>query len=163
MVLSELSDQKSWNGSSEEPRECLGKKETKSSHRADSCRPVGGAEGGRGPYRGHSRVQGEVAGFRRETLGPPQAIGFFQSRHGPHRFHPMTSVTKAKLTPGAIRHPKFQRQLRPGPGPELSKPVIGSLSKFQSCLKWESWELCSLTSLEARTGWAALGRGMPCV
>lgn len=56
MVLSELSDQKSWNGWSEEPGECLGIKETKSSHRADSCRPVGGAGGGQGPYRGHSRV-----------------------------------------------------------------------------------------------------------
>ena len=39
LVLSELSDLKSWKELSEEPRDCLGKKETNSSHRADSCRP----------------------------------------------------------------------------------------------------------------------------
>lgn len=83
----------------------------------------GGAEGG--------RVQGAVAGFWRETLGPLQEICFFQNRHGPHSFHSVTSVTKAKLTPGAVVHLKFQRQLGLGPGPELTKPVTGSFSKFQ--------------------------------
>lgn len=155
-----LSAQKSWNGSSEEPRECLGKKKTKSSHNPTPADLWVVLKAGQGPYRGRQQSPRSDC---RETLGPPQAIAFFQSGHGPHSFHPMTLVTKAKLTPGAVRHPKFQRQLRPGPGPELSKPVTGSLSKFQSCLRWESRELCSLTSLEARTGWAALGHGMPCV
>lgn len=100
-----LSDQKSWNGLSEEPRECLGKKKTKSSHRAHSCRPVGGTEGGQGPYRGQQQSPRSNC---RETLGPPQATGIFQSGHGPHSFHPMTSVTKAKLTPGAVSTPKFR-------------------------------------------------------
>lgn len=154
-----LSDQKSWNGLSEEPRECLGKKKTKSSHRAHSCRPVGGTEGGQGPYRGQQQSPRSNC---RETLGPPQATGIFQSGHGP-QFPSHDFSHQGKAHSWGRQHPKVQRQLRLGPGLELSKPVTGSLSKFQSCLRWESRELCSLTSLEARTGWAALGHGMPCV
>ena len=57
-----LSAQKSWKGSSEEPRECLGKKKTKSSHNPAPADLWVVLKAGRVPTEGDSRVQGAIAG-----------------------------------------------------------------------------------------------------
>lgn len=70
---------------------------------------------------------------------------------------PRPGSAKAKLTPGAVVYP-FQRQSGLGLGPELTKPLTGSLSKFQVLPKvGKSQALCPLISLEACIGRAALG------
>lgn len=66
------------------------------------------------------------------------------------RFPSVTWSTEAKLT---LVQPQSQRRLGQGPGPELTEPTTGSLSKFQvSSKEGENPALRSLISSDVCTG-----------
>lgn len=107
MVLSELSDLKSWKGWSEELGNCLDKK-MKSRDQADSCSPGRRCSGlglGRVPTMTQQQSpRSRPCGLGGRYGGPFQETGFFQSSHGLLVSILWPGSAEAKLTPEAAMH-----------------------------------------------------------
>lgn len=149
-LLSELSDRKSWEGLSEET-DLFGQKERRTAGtKPTPADPGGSVEGQAGCLPCRVRRAGHIV-LEGDTGASPGDL-FLLEQPRTHSSHARTGRPKQSSLQGLLCTPTLSRQPGLGRGPELPRPMMGNLSKFEVLPKvGASQALCSLISSGART------------